>query len=56
MSCNHHPDDSTLFNYGAGSLPDSLAMVVACHIAVCEHCQAKVADTEQIGLGLTAGI
>ena len=52
MNCNHHPDDSTLLSYGAGSLPDSLAMVVACHIAVCEQCQGKVADTEQIGLGL----
>lgn len=52
MNCNHHPDDSTLFSYGAGSLPDSLAMVVACHVAVCEQCQGKVADTEQIGLGL----
>ena len=52
MNCNHHPDDSTLLSYGAGSLPDSLAVVVACHIAVCEHCRGKVADTEHIGLGL----
>ncbi|KEI70142.1 ChrR family anti-sigma-E factor [Endozoicomonas elysicola] len=52
MSCNHHPDDSTLLSYGAGSLPDALAMVVACHIAACSHCRGKIADAEQIGLGL----
>lgn len=52
MSCNHHPDDSTLLSYGAGSLPDALSMVVACHLAVCDHCHGKVADAEQIGLGL----
>ncbi|USE37197.1 ChrR family anti-sigma-E factor [Endozoicomonas sp. SCSIO W0465] len=52
MSCNHHPDDSTLLCYGAGSLPDALAMVVACHLAVCDQCYDKVVEAEQIGLGL----
>lgn len=52
MSCNHHPDDSTLLGYGAGCLPDALAMVVACHITVCDQCHDKIADAEQIGLGL----
>ncbi|WP_066016836.1 ChrR family anti-sigma-E factor [Endozoicomonas atrinae] len=52
MSCNHHPDDSTLLSYGAGSLPDALSMVVACHLAVCDDCHDKVAHAEQIGLRL----
>lgn len=48
--CNHHPDDSTLMNYGAGSLPDSLALAIACHVTECEQCQRKVQEAEQIGL------
>lgn len=52
MNCNHHPDDSTLLSYGACSLPDALSMVVACHLAVCDHCHDKVAEAELIGLGL----
>ena len=54
MSCNHHPDDSTLMSYAAGSLPDALAMVVTCHLAMCNHCHSKIADAEQIGFGLMA--
>ena len=50
MSCNHHPDLSTLLNYGAGSLPDALAMVVTCHLDQCEACRKTVADAEQIGM------
>ncbi len=52
MSCNHHPDDSTLLSYGAGSLPDSLALAVACHLSVCDQCRSKVADAEQMGMVL----
>ena len=52
MNCNHHPDDSTLLSYGAGSLPDSLALAVACHLSVCDQCRSKVADAEHMGMVL----
>ncbi|WP_299733481.1 ChrR family anti-sigma-E factor [uncultured Endozoicomonas sp.] len=52
MSCNHHPDLSTLLNYGAGSLSDALAMVVACHLESCEHCRHTVTEAENIGMAL----
>ncbi|MTI14726.1 ChrR family anti-sigma-E factor [Sansalvadorimonas verongulae] len=49
MKPHHHPDASSLMSYAAGSLPDALATVVACHVAVCEQCQQAVAEAEQLG-------
>ena len=49
MKPHHHPDASTLMSYAAGSLPDSLSIVVACHISQCEQCQQAVAEAEQLG-------
>lgn len=52
MKTNHHPDQSTLINYAAGSLPDSLSLVVACHLAECQHCRQIVAEAESFGCHL----
>ncbi len=49
MTAEHHPDHSSLVSYAAGSLPDALAMVVACHLEHCSQCQQVVAEAEQIG-------
>ncbi|WP_263079438.1 ChrR family anti-sigma-E factor [Endozoicomonas sp. Mp262] len=49
MSLHHHPDISTLISYAAGSLPEALATVVACHLSVCGQCQQQVSEAEQIG-------
>ncbi|WP_281645145.1 ChrR family anti-sigma-E factor [Parendozoicomonas sp. Alg238-R29] len=49
MTPHHHPDASTLMSYAAGSLPDAIATVVACHVSVCEQCQEAVAEAEQLG-------
>ena len=49
MSCHHHPDLSTLLSYGAGSLSDALAVVIACHLEECEQCRQTVAEAETIG-------
>ncbi len=49
MKIHHHPDDATLMSYAAGSLPDALAAVVACHLAMCPRCRAEVSDMEALG-------
>ncbi len=45
----HHLNDATLMSYAAGSLPDTLAAVVAAHIAVCPVCAQKVRELEFLG-------
>ena len=52
MISRHHPDPSSLMSYAAGALPDSIAMVVACHLSQCDHCQKTVADAESVGRSL----
>lgn len=49
MSIRHHPSDAVLMAYGAGALPETLALVVACHIAQCPRCAAEVARLEAVG-------
>ena len=49
MKPNHHPDSSTLISYSAGSLPEPLATVIACHITACKSCRKKIHEAEQIG-------
>ena len=49
MSITHHPDDSTLMSYAAGSLPAALAVVVAAHLSVCPRCREEVATMELLG-------
>lgn len=49
MSIHHHPDFSSLISYAAGSLPDSLTLVIASHLFTCEQCQKVVAEAEQLG-------
>jgi putative transcriptional regulator len=38
MSPNHHPDPSTLISYAAGTLPNAISCVVACHLTLCPEC------------------
>ncbi|AMO57722.1 hypothetical protein GZ77_13510 [Endozoicomonas montiporae] len=49
MTAIHHPDPSSLMSYAAGSLPESIAMVIACHLSSCEHCRKAVSDAEDVG-------
>ncbi len=48
MNINHHPDDSTLMSYAAGSLPESFDVLVACHLQHCAHCHEKIFKAETI--------
>lgn len=52
----HHPDDSTLVSYAAGSLPAALAVVVASHLSVCRRCPDEVAAMELLGGALLADL
>jgi putative transcriptional regulator len=52
MSIQHHPDPATLMSYAAGSLPEPLAAVVACHNALCPVCRADMAWLDEAGAAL----
>lgn len=49
MNIKHHLDEATLFSYVAGAVGQGTALVVACHLSVCEHCQQRVRKLETIG-------
>ena len=50
----HHIDHDLLVDYGTGSLPEALALVVATHIACCTQCRKEVAGIEDVGGALLA--
>lgn len=50
MKIKHHPDDSTLMAYAAGSLPSVLSAVVSSHVDMCPHCRRELRLMEQLGL------
>jgi putative transcriptional regulator len=52
MAIKHHPDISTLMSCAAGSQPEALAAVVACHLARCPACAAEVKRMAEIGVAL----
>jgi len=45
----HHPDESLLIEYAAGSLGEAKALLVATHLALCPSCRAAVASGEVVG-------
>jgi putative transcriptional regulator len=45
----HHPDDSLLIEYAAGSVSEARALLVATHVALCPACRAAVRDGEVVG-------
>jgi putative transcriptional regulator len=46
---NHHPDESLLIEYAAGSLNEAKSLLVATHMALCPSCRKVVQDGEVIG-------
>jgi putative transcriptional regulator len=46
---NHHPDDSLLIEYAAGSLNEAKGLLVATHLALCPSCRKAVQDGEVVG-------
>lgn len=49
MNIRHHFDDATLMAYAAGSLPQGMALLVACHLYWCPECSERVRQAESIG-------
>ncbi|MDF2182798.1 ChrR family anti-sigma-E factor [Neptuniibacter sp. CAU 1671] len=49
MSINHHLDDATIFSYVAGALPQGMALVVACHLSMCDTCRSRLRAPEAVG-------
>jgi putative transcriptional regulator len=45
----HHLDHSTILAYAAGTLDQSLALVVASHLSWCPQCRAAVRAAEALG-------
>jgi putative transcriptional regulator len=56
MTIRHHLDDSTLLAYAAGSLPQGMALLVACHLHDCPSCRQTLQQAEAIGGGLLEAI
>ena len=46
---SHHPSESTLAAYAAGSLPEALALVAATHLGQCQVCRTSLATLEATG-------
>ncbi|GAA0788672.1 ChrR family anti-sigma-E factor [Marinobacterium sediminicola] len=49
MKISHHFDDATLMAYSAGSLPQGMALLVACHLHWCEQCRERTRETDAVG-------
>jgi putative transcriptional regulator len=45
----HHPSETTLASYAAGSLPEALAVVAATHLGHCAACRTNLATLEATG-------
>lgn len=50
----HHPGPELLLDYAAGSAPEAVSLIVACHVSRCAPCQADVRRCEAIGGALFA--
>ncbi len=45
----HHPSETSLLAYAAGSLPEALGLVLATHLTQCGACRTALADMEALG-------
>jgi putative transcriptional regulator len=51
----HHPDDSLLLEYAAGSLSEAKALLVATHLALCPACRQRVRSGEMAAAAVVFG-
>lgn len=49
MNIHHHLDDATIVSYTAGSLTNAMALVVSCHLSMCQVCRHRAAEMEELG-------
>lgn len=52
MTIKHHPAPEYLMSCAAGSMPESLAAVMASHMSMCSRCRSELADLDLIGAAL----
>jgi putative transcriptional regulator len=48
MTSEHHPRPETLISYVAGTLPNAIACVVACHVSLCRECASDIRRLEML--------
>lgn len=46
---NHHPDQSLLLEYAAGSSAEPISLLIATHLALCPICRTDVSQLEACG-------
>lgn len=49
MNTTHHLSEPVLTAYAAGSLDEAYALVVACHLSLCDQCRADAMALELLG-------
>lgn len=49
MTPSHHPDPDELMSYAAGSSPEWLSLVLACHLTFCPACRTELSLCEALG-------
>lgn len=45
----HHPKDTTLAEFAAGTLNEARSLIVATHLTMCSHCRGLVRGLEHVG-------
>jgi predicted ChrR family anti-sigma factor len=50
----HHVPEEMLLEYVAGASTDGAALAIACHVALCDACAARVAELEALAGGFLA--
>ena len=50
----HHVPEEMLLEYAAGASTDAASLAMACHVALCDACAARVAELEAVGGGFLA--
>lgn len=52
----HHPDGAVLIDHASGALPESVAVVVATHLALCPICRGRARVLDAIGGALLEAV
>jgi putative transcriptional regulator len=56
MIIERHPAPENLMSCAAGSMPETLAAVMACHLTMCPQCRQELSDLDVIGAALLEGM
>lgn len=52
MTIKSHPAPENLFSCAAGSMPEALAAVMACHMSMCSQCRRELSFLDAVGATL----